>query len=124
MRAYFQLSLETVFFGGVPPLGQNFSECFRCCLNDASDDMSSVPYFPDGHKSAHRWAKICDGITFNLRKRVNYFRCRLEYLVLMECHAVIVYNGRYEFKVCVSSQQPIYLESVNENYSGPNYLNI
>lgn len=122
MRACFQLSLETVFFCGVPPLGHHFSECFRCCLNDASDDMSSVPYFPDGHKSTRRWAKICDGITFHLRKRVNYFRCKLEYLVLMECHAVFVYNGLYEFKVCMSSQQSIYLESVNENYSGCNFL--
>lgn len=88
MRAYFQLSPENVFFCGVPPLGHHFSECFRCCLNDASDDMSSVPYFPDGHKSARRRVKICDGVTFHLRKRVNYFLCRLEYLIwwsTMQC---------------------------------------
>lgn len=80
MHAYFQLSPENVFFCGVPSLGHHISECFRCCLNDVSDDMYSVPYFPDGHKSSRRWVKICDGVTFRLRKRVNYVQCKLEYI--------------------------------------------
>jgi len=86
--------------------------------------MSSVLYFPDGHKSSSRWVKICDGVTFRLRKRFHYVQCKLEFMTLMECHAVFVHNGLYLFKVCVSSQQSIYLESVHENYSGPYYLDI